>query len=166
MWEFAGVAALVLATLATGLQAGLYFAFSCAVMPGLGRADDRTFVAVMQHVNAAIINPWFMVTFLGAPLLSALAVGLHLGGDHSTLIWVMVGFGRAVATVVSTAVVNIPLNNALGAVGTLDRVTDLTAVRGAFEATWTRWNTLRAVTSTGSLLALTAALVVSGHLTP
>lgn len=166
MWELAQVASLVLATLATGLQAGLYYAFSCAVMPGLRRADDQTLVATMQHINTAIINPWFMVTFLGAPLLSALAVGLHVGSDRSTLIWVAVGFALAAGTVVTTAVVNVPLNRALDTAGAPDQVADLADVRAAFEATWTRWNTVRACTSTGSLLALTAALVMSGPWSP
>lgn len=164
MWEFARVASLVLATLAAGLQAGLYYAFSCAVMPGLGRGDDRTFVAVMQHINAAILNPWFMITFLGAPLLSAVAMVLHLGGGRAALTWVIIGFVLAAATVVITAVVNVPLNNALDAAGAPDRVADLAAVRAAFETTWVRWNTVRAVTSTGSLLALAGALVVTGRL--
>ena len=57
------MADLMLATLATGLQAGLYYAFSCSVMRGLHRGADRNFVATMQHINAAIINPWFLVTF-------------------------------------------------------------------------------------------------------
>jgi len=43
---------------------------------------------------------------------------------------------------------NIPLNNALDGAGDPDRVTDLGAVRRAFESRWVRLNTLRAATST------------------
>ena len=57
---------LLAATLATGLMAGLYFAFSCAVMPGLARTDDRTFVAAMQWINVRILNGWFALAFGGA----------------------------------------------------------------------------------------------------
>ncbi|MDT7600077.1 MAG: hypothetical protein QOK26_2154, partial [Pseudonocardiales bacterium] len=32
------------ATVTTGLMAGMFFAFSFSVMPGMARADDRTFV--------------------------------------------------------------------------------------------------------------------------
>ena len=38
-------ATLVAATITNGLMAGLFAAYSYAVMPGLGRASDRTFVA-------------------------------------------------------------------------------------------------------------------------
>ncbi|MGH3838754.1 MAG: hypothetical protein ACRDSG_06445 [Pseudonocardiaceae bacterium] len=57
--------ALVAATLATGLQAGLYYAFAVSVMPGLRRIDDRAFVEAMQQINVAIINPWFFLSFFG-----------------------------------------------------------------------------------------------------
>ena len=161
MWEFVRLSSVMLATLASGLQAGLYYAFSCAVMPGLSRGDDRTFVAAMQQINTAIINPWFMLSFVGAPLLCALAVTLHVGRHSPALIWVIIGFILALATFVSTAVINVPLNNALAAAGAPDQIASLTAVRAAFEASWVRWNTIRALTSTGSLLALAWALLVS-----
>ena len=160
MWEFVRLSSLMLATLASGLQAGLYYAFSCAVMPGLGRGDNRTFIAAMQQINTAIINPWFMLSFLGAPLLGALAVALHAGRGSPARIWVIVGFVLALTTFMSTAVINVPLNNALAAAGAPDQIPNLTAVRTAFETSWVRWNTFRAFTSTGSLLALAWALAV------
>jgi uncharacterized membrane protein len=39
---------LIAATITTGLIAGLFFAFACAVMPGLHRTEDRTFVDAMR----------------------------------------------------------------------------------------------------------------------
>jgi len=156
--ENAATVCLLLATVATGLQAGLYYAFSCSVMPGLARGDDRTFVTAMHHINAAIINPWFMATFFGAPLLSALAALLHVVTGQPAA-WVMVGFGLAAATFVSTIAVNVPLNNALDAAGPPDQVADPGSVRAKFEARWVRWNLVRAVTSTGSLLALSWASI-------
>lgn len=148
-----------LAAVATGLQAGLYYGFACGVMPGLARGDDRTFVTAMQQVNAAIVTPWFLVTFLGAPLLSAPAVVLHLGERGPALVWTLIGFVLASATVVITMVVNVPLNNALDAAG----ASDPAGARAAFEAVWVRWNTIRALTSTGSLVALLAALATAGR---
>ena len=54
-------ATLVAATITNGLMAGLFAAYSYAVMPGLGRAGDRTFVEAVQQTNAAILNGWFGV---------------------------------------------------------------------------------------------------------
>ena len=62
---FRGVA-LVAATMTTGLMAGLFYAFACSVMLGLNRTDDRTFVGAMQRINVAILNAWFLVSFVGA----------------------------------------------------------------------------------------------------
>jgi uncharacterized membrane protein len=162
--ETARGAALLAAILTTALQAGLYYAFACAVRPGLARGDDRTFVAAMQQVNVAIINPWFLVTFLGAPVLAGLAAVLSLGGTNRALLgWAALGTVFAVATFVITLALNVPLNDALAAAGDPDRVTDLAAVRAAFAPPWGRWNTVRAVTSTLAVGCLAWALVEHGQ---
>src|SRR4051812_9813929 len=60
---------LVVAAVVAGLQAGTFFTWSTGVMPGLARVDDRTFIDAMQQMNVAIVNPVFIATFLGAPVL-------------------------------------------------------------------------------------------------
>lgn len=155
-------AILLLATLATGLQAGTYYIFACGVMPGLELGDDRTFVAAMQQFNVSFINPWFLATFLGAPLLALVAVVTHRRTRPALWAWVTGGFLLAMATVVVTSVVHFPLNEALEAAGPPDRASNLHAVRAANAATWARWNTVRAVTSTAALAALSCALLISG----
>src|SRR6478736_2456077 len=121
---------LAAATLVTGLQAGTYFTWATGVMPGLARVDDRTFVEAMQRVNVAIVNPVFVSTFLGGPLLAGAAA---VTADGPARPWAIAGTVLAVATVVITAVGNIPLNNALDAAGPVDRDNGLAAVRAAFE---------------------------------
>ena len=101
---------LVAALLANGLQAGTYYAWASGVMPGLARADDATFVATMRHVNVAIVNPVFLASFLGAPLLTAVAV---LAVDFDALAWTAAALVLALATVGITAAGNVPLNDAL-----------------------------------------------------
>jgi hypothetical protein len=54
-----------LATLTTGLMAGVYYAYACSVMLGLARTSDRTFIDVMQQINVAIQNPVFFAAFSG-----------------------------------------------------------------------------------------------------
>ncbi|MEP6817555.1 MAG: DUF1772 domain-containing protein, partial [Marmoricola sp.] len=104
---------LLLATVAAGLQAGTYYVFSCGVMPGLARGEDLSFVGSMQQINLAILNPVFLLSFVGAPLLAALATasGLATGGPSRP--WIIAGLVLAVATVVVTATANVPLNDAL-----------------------------------------------------
>ena len=50
-------AVLIAATLTMGLMAGVFGIYSNAIMPGLRRTDDRTFVAAFQSIDRAIINP-------------------------------------------------------------------------------------------------------------
>lgn len=140
---------LLAAALACGLQAGTYYTWATGVMPGLARVDDATFVHALQQVNLAIVNPLFMLTFLGAPALALLAIGTSGSGARPV---VVAGAVLAVATVVITGAGNVPLNDALEAVG--HHVQDparLAAAREAFESSWVRLNALRVVTSTASL---------------
>ncbi|MDF1605153.1 anthrone oxygenase family protein [Nocardioides sp. YIM 152315] len=132
---------LLAATLATGLQAGTYYTWASGVMPGLAKVDDRAFVASMNHINVAIVNPVFMLTFLGAPALAAVAVAASPSGARG---WAIAGLALALGTVAITAVGNIPLNDALADGGS----------RADFETAWVRWNVARAVTSTASLACL------------
>jgi uncharacterized membrane protein len=145
--------ALVAAVLTTGLVAGLFAVFAHAVLPGLARADDRTFVEAVRGVNAAILNGWFAASFGGAPLATAAAVLLHLGTPP--LPWIVAGLVLHAAVLGVTFRVNVPLNDALAAAGTDDPAT----ARKAFEATWVRWNAVRAVASTAAFGCLVAALV-------
>src|SRR5262245_19821798 len=122
---------LLAATVATGLQAGTYYTWASGVMPGLARVDDRTFVPALQPRNVAIVNPVFLASFLGAPVLAVAAV---VASDGAARPWVIAGAGLAVATIAISAAGNIPLNNALDAAGPVDSITDLAAVRDAFES--------------------------------
>jgi uncharacterized membrane protein len=159
-----GGAALVAATVTTGLMAGLFCAFAYSVMPGLGKADDRTFVEAMQRINVAILNGWFGVIFAGALVTSIAAVVLHLrDSGRPALPWIVAGLVLYVAVLVVTFAVNVPLNNELAAAGTLDRIGDLAAVRERFEATWVRWNIIRAAASIAAFGCLSWALVLHGR---
>jgi uncharacterized membrane protein len=153
-------AVLLAATVATGLSAGLFYAFAYAVMPGLARADDRTFVVAMQRVNVAILNVWFFAVFIGALILAALAALLHLrAGQHGAARWALAAAVLYVAVLVVTGVVNVPLNNELLASGDADPA----AARARFEATWVRWNMVRSVLSTASFGCLAWALLLHGR---
>ncbi|GED90294.1 DUF1772 domain-containing protein [Streptomyces sp. 6-11-2] len=157
---------LLAATLATGLMAGLFEGFAYAVMPGLRRGDDRTFVTAMQQINKAILNGWFMTCFLGAILALALAaVAQWSGGDRGVFVFVIAALALYLAMFVITAAVNVPLNDELAAAGQPDRIDDLAAVRERFEPGWVAWNIVRAVTSTGAFGCLAWALVLHGRST-
>ncbi|MFI5766256.1 MULTISPECIES: anthrone oxygenase family protein [unclassified Streptomyces] len=160
--DIARAAALVAATLTTGLMAGLFFAFDVSVMPALKRSDDRTLISVMQRVNTSIINGWFMLAFLGALLFTALALALHLPSDEHAPVPALAGaLVLYVLAVAVTGRVNIPLNNALEAAGPAERIADPAAVRAAFERKWVPANRWRTALCTAALACQSWALLAA-----
>lgn len=157
------MAAMVLAVLSTGLVAGVFYAYAISVMPALARTDDRTLIDVMQKINVVIINPWFMFGFMGTVGFTALAAALHLGSDQrATLIWLGIALAINVIAFGVTVGLNVPLNDALAAAGDPASIADTAAVRADFEATWVRWNIVRAVLHTAAFLVLCGALFTAG----
>lgn len=157
------LAALVLATLATGLVAGLFYAYANSVMPALARTDDRAMIDAMQKINVVIINPWFMIGFLGTVGFTILAAALHLGREHrSTLIWIGLALVLNVIAFAVTSGLNVPLNDQLAAAGDPASIADPAAVRADFESAWVRWNIVRGVFHTLAFLVLCGALLVAG----
>jgi uncharacterized membrane protein len=158
-------AALLAATTTMGVMAGVFQLYAYAIMPGLGRTNDRTFVGAFQAIDTAIINPLFMGNFFGALVFTGLAAVLHIGADErSVLPWAVAALILYALVVVSTITVNVPLNDAIKAAGDPERI-DVAAVRGRFnEAKWTRWNLVRAVLTTAALACLAWALVLYGRL--
>ncbi|SFE02454.1 Uncharacterized membrane protein [Actinacidiphila alni] len=150
---------LLAATLATGLMAGLYFAFSVAVMPGLGASDDRTLIEAMQRINVAILNGWFSLAFGGALVLGGVAAALHWRGDgRAALPWIIAGVVLYAASLIVTMGFNVPLNDKLAAAGDPSKIHDPAAVREQFQSAWLRWNVARVLTTTAALGCLAWAL--------
>lgn len=154
-------AALVAAVITNGLMAGLFAAYSYAVMPGLARTDDATFVQAMQRMNAAILNGWFGICFGGAVVFAAAALVLHLRGGRSALPWIVAGLVLYVAVLVVTFAASVPLNDRLEAAGS----TDPAAAREAFETLWVWWNVVRTALSVAAFGSLGWALLIHGRIT-
>ncbi|MFJ3928293.1 DUF1772 domain-containing protein [Streptomyces sp. NPDC090022] len=164
--ETARLASLIAATITMGLVSGLFYGFSVSVMPGLKRTDDRTVIEVMQKINVAILNGWFVLGYIGAFLFTALAVGLHVPEDGRDVLPPLIA--ALVLYVIAMGVtnkVNIPLNNVLEKAGPVARIADPAAVRRAFEGPWARANVWRTLLCTASLGCLAWALFLYGDLT-
>lgn len=153
------------ATVTMGLTAGLFVDWAHTILRGLRKTDDRTFVGAFQATDRAIMNPLFMLAFMGALVLSGVAAVLYLrDDDHSVLPWVAVAFGLYLAAVVITVAVHVPLNDDLRAAGDPDRIANLAAVRDAFHETrWVAWHIVRTITTTAAFVCLAWALVLHGR---
>ncbi len=144
---------LTLSVITVGLMAGLFAAFSYAVMPGLRRTDDDTFVRSMRAINDAILNPVFGVIFAGA-LLLLVASAVALRTDVLVRPWIIAALVLYVLTVAVTIAINVPLNDRLktGSAPAAE-------LRRAFENRWVAWNAVRAVLNTGGFAAAAVALL-------
>lgn len=159
----ARTAILILATMTTGLTAGVFAGWANAIMPGLSNVDDRTFVQAFHELDAAILNPLFTgVGFTGALLLTGLSVVLHLRPEQRpVLLWVGAALVFYLVVFVLTFSVHEPLNQELRSPGALDSDADFAAARARFdEAKWSAWNTVRAVANTVAFGCLAWALVI------
>lgn len=148
---------LLAALIANALAAGFFYAFVCAVMPGLRRTDDATFVSSMVAINAAVQNPLFAVSFFGGFLASAGAfTTAALTGQADPALWSGVAVALFVAQYAVTFSRNIPLNVELDRRASGHRG----AARAGFESPWVVWNVLRTAVTTAAVLCLGIALVV------
>jgi len=138
---------LPVAVLLTGLLAGVYYAFAVGVAPGLGQLPDDGFVAAMNRVNQAIVNPAFMLSFLGAPVVTLVAV-LVARDRTARPRWLLAGLLLNVAGLLITLLANVPLNDDLLAGGG----------REAYELTWLCWNVARTVVTTAACACLIVAM--------
>lgn len=57
-----------IAAIGSGLIAGVFFAFSTFIMSALARLQPPQGIAAMQSINITVINPWFMMVFLGTAM--------------------------------------------------------------------------------------------------
>ncbi|MBU2665221.1 DUF1772 domain-containing protein [Actinoplanes bogorensis] len=147
----------------TGLMAGVFGLYQHTVMVGLGRTDDRTFIGAFQSMDRAIINPWFMLSFGGALIFTAVAAFLSPG--RRILPWVLAALVLYIIVFAITVAVNVPMNDALKAAGDPATMTDPAAVRAAFdEARWSAFNLIRTIATTLAFGCLCWALVARGEL--
>ena len=145
---------LLLATMSTGLMAGVFGLYAHTIMPGLRTTDDRTFVGAFQSIDRAIINPWFIgFSFLGAATFTAVAAATNR--RTPAFGWIVAALAAHLITMIITITVHVPLNDAIKAAGNPDRIANLHQVRANFHETrWAAWNLARTIASTAAFALL------------
>ncbi|AUD01072.1 anthrone oxygenase family protein [Spirosoma pollinicola] len=151
---------LACATLTTALMAGLFYAYSCSVNPGLNRLPDTAYLMAMQSINKAIQNPVFFVSFLGTPILLLYSTWLHYGSPVTARFWLLVGATLVylIGALGVTVLGNIPLNNGLDAFSIQTAsLEEIAAQRQKFEGPWGSWHLIRTIASISTLILLILA---------
>ena len=140
-----------LAILAAALNAGLFFIFSVCIMGALGRLPAEQGIAAMQAINVVILNPWFMLAFMGTAVLALILVaGGFVYGGPARFYLIAGGLLFLGGVMLVTMIVNVPMNNALEALepGSEEaaRLWSSTTL-----VDWVRWNHVRTLSSIGAL---------------
>lgn len=137
---------LLLTTIVSSLAGGLFYAWSCSVIPGLKKLPDDSYIEAMQSFNSAILNPAFFVSFIGSLLLLPLCAYLnyepHLLGRFYLLLAASILYIAGVFGV--TAFGNVPLNRKLDKFNWRTATEQsLSLQRKSFEKPWIRLHSVR-----------------------
>ena len=152
---------IIVATLSTGLMAGIFFTWTNAVKPGIGTLDDMTYMKAFQAMNRLILNRLFYIVFILPVLTISISTYMSFGSTKlyvfelfllSTLLYML---GVFLITILG----NIPLNELLENTD-LEKIslTELSDLRGKIENKWNNFNLIRTVSSFISFLLLVICL--------
>ena len=154
---------LLAAAFTTALIAGLFYAYSCSVNPGLGKLSDANYLLAMQSINREILNPVFFMSFMGTVILLPVCTFMQYSQPVSLRFWLLL-----TATILYVVGVfgvtmfgNVPLNNALDAFNIpAASPAELAAMRLRLEGPWNSLNTIRTLANILSLMLVIAACMV------
>src|SRR5688572_22316302 len=107
----------LLCALGCALIAGLFFVFSNTIMRALGGLAPPGGIAAMQSINAVILNPLFLLVFMGTALVCvilAIAAAMRWSDPGSATLLAGAVF-YVVGSFLVTMMFNVPRNNALAA---------------------------------------------------
>lgn len=152
-------ALLLVAVVAVGVMAGIYFTFSVVVMKALAQLPALQGAQAMNRINAVIVRTLFMPLFFGSTVLMAgLGMWQVFNGQASESLMIMTA---AVFYVVGmfgvTAVGNVPLNNRLQSSEISNEA--LAHCWALYLGEWTRLNHIRTISCLASFAMLSVALL-------
>ena len=128
---------------------GFFYAWVCSTLWGLDQADPRVAIGAMQAMNASVRNWVFAPAFFGTPFALAGAGWLawRIGERASGLAFGAAGLIYLFAGMLLTMWVNVPMNEALGALAIPEDVEEARAIWQAYSGPWQGWNQARTVAS-------------------
>ncbi len=147
------------AALGSGIVAGIFYGFSSFIMGALGKLPAREGIAAMQSINIVVINPVFFLAFFGTAAL-ALMLGGYAVANWGTTEAGLLFFGALfylAGCIGVTIAFNVPLNNRLA--GSTAASPEGAELWHHYLVAWTRWNTVRTVAPSVSLVLFVLAMV-------
>lgn len=152
----------ILTIIATGLIAGLFYGFSCAVNQGLGHLSDAKYLEAFQSINKAIQNPLFFASFMGSLVLLLITTYLQYRNGMSSSFYILLAatLVYAIAVFGITVFGNVPLNEQLDKFSLISAsAEEINTMRNLFEKPWNNFHTIRTVASVFSFLMAVMSLI-------
>jgi uncharacterized membrane protein len=145
------------ALLLTGLMTGIFFTWSNAVKPGIGKLSDLEYLRALKSMNRAILNNTFKIIFLGAIISVGLLPVLYFNLYSQNVFWLflfaLIIYSIGVFGV--TLIGNIPLNELLDKTK-LESISleEIKSLRRTIEIRWNNLNLIRCISSAITFLIL------------
>lgn len=144
-------------------MAGIFFTWSNAVKPGIGKLSDIEYLRALQSMNRVILNNAFKIIFLGAIIVVALVPVFYFNLYPKNIFWLFVFtlviywigvFGVTVSG-------NIPLNEILDKTN-LESITseEIKTLRKSIEVKWNNFNLIRCISSGITFILLIVSFLI------
>ncbi|MCR8642809.1 DUF1772 domain-containing protein [Paenibacillus sp. N1-5-1-14] len=144
-------------TLGSGLATGLFFIFSACIMTALSRIPAEHGIGAMQSINSTILNPLFMLVFMGTTIVSVvIAIFAFMRWGEPGSIYLLAGCVFYLIGFIVTAAFNVPLNDSLASLD--PKNTSSTALWTQYLNVWTSWNHVRTLACIAALASFVLAL--------
>jgi uncharacterized membrane protein len=152
------------AILSTGLMAGIFFTWSNAVKPGIGKLGDLEYLTALQSMNRVILNIPFKVVFVFSIISVALVPVFYIDLFPKKIFWLYIFTFIIywVGVFGVTVFANIPLNEKLDKTN-LESIStkQIEELRTSIELKWNNFNLIRAVCSAIIFLLLIISLILN-----
>ncbi len=147
---------IVAAISGAGLITGLLFAFSNFVMRALADLPPDKGMFAMQRINKTIVNPIFLLLFLGTPLLCLLIAvqSVTRMGEPGSLSLLIGALAYLTGPFGITMRFNVPLNNLLAGAD----ASKSDEIWPMYQKKWQRWNHIRTCIGVASIVFLSIGL--------
>ncbi|MBL4594110.1 MAG: DUF1772 domain-containing protein [Flavobacteriales bacterium] len=152
---------LLLAIITMALSAGLFYAWTVSVIPGLKNMSNSSYLEAMQSINKAILNPGFFAIFFGPIILLGISIILQYRTDVNLTFWLMLAGSLCylIGTVGVTVVGNVPMNDTLDLIELKELNTEeINAIRAWYEEKWNYLNSVRTIFAVLGFTAIITAI--------
>jgi uncharacterized membrane protein len=144
-------------------MAGIFFTWSNAVKPGIGKLNDIDYLSALQSMNRVILNSLFLIVFIGTIISVALVPVFHFHLYPKNIFWllILIVIIYWVGVFSVTVFGNIPLNEILDKRNlSVMNPNDLSLLRDSIENRWNNFNLIRSISSALSFLLLIISYVL------